>query len=185
MMASAGFFRLLPDLPKVFWRYPVSYVNYMSWALQASLINYFLASSLRFLIFSSPCKFTCFCICTYFLKIMVGGIQERHVRTGIRCHESRRPKADRRSNHHGGSWVISELLQVVGFRSSDSHSHRLQIGILHGSQAEGESIAICALSSHQDHSAPYQQKAVIQENTIFFFVEETSHSHLIVFPRRS
>nr|GMD69696.1 ABC transporter G family member 15-like [Ipomoea batatas] len=39
MMASAGFFRLLPDLPKVFWRYPVSYVNYMSWALQGAYKN--------------------------------------------------------------------------------------------------------------------------------------------------
>ncbi|XP_031113512.1 ABC transporter G family member 15-like [Ipomoea triloba] len=39
MMVSAGFFRLLPDLPKVFWRYPVSYVNYMSWALQGAYKN--------------------------------------------------------------------------------------------------------------------------------------------------
>ncbi|XP_020114176.1 ABC transporter G family member 15-like isoform X2 [Ananas comosus] len=34
MMMTAGFFRLLPDLPKPFWRYPVSYITYMSWALQ-------------------------------------------------------------------------------------------------------------------------------------------------------
>lgn len=34
MMASAGFFRLMPDLPKVFWRYPISYINYMAWGLQ-------------------------------------------------------------------------------------------------------------------------------------------------------
>ncbi|VFQ95549.1 unnamed protein product [Cuscuta campestris] len=39
MMASAGFFRLMPDLPRVFWRYPVSYVNYMSWALQGAYKN--------------------------------------------------------------------------------------------------------------------------------------------------
>ncbi|XP_051141544.1 ABC transporter G family member 15-like [Andrographis paniculata] len=39
MMASSGFFRLLPDLPDVFWRYPVSYVNYMGWALQGAYKN--------------------------------------------------------------------------------------------------------------------------------------------------
>ncbi|KAI3706744.1 hypothetical protein L6452_24683 [Arctium lappa] len=39
MMMTAGFFRLLPDLPKIFWRYPVSYINYMSWALQGAYKN--------------------------------------------------------------------------------------------------------------------------------------------------
>ncbi|CAH1452021.1 unnamed protein product [Lactuca virosa] len=39
MMMTAGFFRLLPELPKVFWRYPVSYINYMSWALQGAYKN--------------------------------------------------------------------------------------------------------------------------------------------------
>ncbi|KAF5931301.1 hypothetical protein HYC85_032174 [Camellia sinensis] len=34
MMMTAGFFRFLPDLPKPFWRYPMSYINYMAWALQ-------------------------------------------------------------------------------------------------------------------------------------------------------
>ena len=34
MMMTAGYFRLLPDLPKIFWRYPVSYINYGAWALQ-------------------------------------------------------------------------------------------------------------------------------------------------------
>lgn len=34
MMMTAGFFRLLPDLPKPFWRYPVSYIGYGAWALQ-------------------------------------------------------------------------------------------------------------------------------------------------------
>lgn len=34
MMATAGFFRLIPDLPVIFWKYPVSYMNYMAWALQ-------------------------------------------------------------------------------------------------------------------------------------------------------
>ncbi|KAJ0467146.1 putative ABC transporter, AAA+ ATPase domain, ABC-2 type transporter [Helianthus annuus] len=39
MMMTAGFFRLPPDLPKLFWRYPVSYINSMSWALQGALKN--------------------------------------------------------------------------------------------------------------------------------------------------
>ncbi|KAK3205238.1 hypothetical protein Dsin_019284 [Dipteronia sinensis] len=39
MMMTAGFFRLLPDLPKIFWRYPVSYVNHATWALQGAYKN--------------------------------------------------------------------------------------------------------------------------------------------------
>ncbi|KAL3828210.1 hypothetical protein ACJIZ3_017012 [Penstemon smallii] len=39
MMASAGYFRLIPELPKPFWRYPVSYINYMAWALQGAYKN--------------------------------------------------------------------------------------------------------------------------------------------------
>lgn len=31
---DAGFFRLMPDLPVFFWQYPISYMNYMAWALQ-------------------------------------------------------------------------------------------------------------------------------------------------------
>ncbi|XP_057955499.1 ABC transporter G family member 12-like isoform X2 [Malania oleifera] len=34
MMMTSGYFRLLPDLPKLFWRYPISYINYGTWALQ-------------------------------------------------------------------------------------------------------------------------------------------------------
>jgi len=33
-MMTAGYFRLLPDLPKPFWRYPISYINYGAWAIQ-------------------------------------------------------------------------------------------------------------------------------------------------------
>ncbi|XP_076930162.1 ABC transporter G family member 12-like [Bidens hawaiensis] len=39
MMMTAGFFCLPPDLPKLFWRYPVSYINSLSWALQGALKN--------------------------------------------------------------------------------------------------------------------------------------------------
>ncbi|GMH07638.1 hypothetical protein Nepgr_009478 [Nepenthes gracilis] len=39
MMMTSGFFRLLPDLPKPFWRYPISYISYGSWALQGSYKN--------------------------------------------------------------------------------------------------------------------------------------------------
>lgn len=37
MMMTSGFFRLLPDLPKPFWRYPISYLSYGSWAFQGAL----------------------------------------------------------------------------------------------------------------------------------------------------
>ncbi|KAL8545124.1 hypothetical protein ACS0TY_005353 [Phlomoides rotata] len=39
MMATAGFFRPFPDLPKIFWTYPVSYLNYMAWGLQGAYKN--------------------------------------------------------------------------------------------------------------------------------------------------
>nr|KJB35758.1 hypothetical protein B456_006G126900 [Gossypium raimondii] len=39
LMMTAGYFRLLPDLPKIFWRYPVSYINYGAWALQVITIG--------------------------------------------------------------------------------------------------------------------------------------------------
>ncbi|KAJ6302964.1 hypothetical protein OIU77_016952 [Salix suchowensis] len=42
MMMTSGFFRLLPDLPKPFWRYPVSYINFQAWAMQGSYKNDFL-----------------------------------------------------------------------------------------------------------------------------------------------
>ncbi|XP_019155561.1 PREDICTED: ABC transporter G family member 15-like [Ipomoea nil] len=39
MMMTAGFFRLLADLPKVFWRYPVSFIGYGAWSLQGAYKN--------------------------------------------------------------------------------------------------------------------------------------------------
>ncbi|CAK9183475.1 unnamed protein product [Ilex paraguariensis] len=39
MMMTAGFFRLLPDLPKAVWRYPVSYISYGAWSLQGAYKN--------------------------------------------------------------------------------------------------------------------------------------------------
>ncbi|KAL8156484.1 ABC transporter G family member 15-like [Apium graveolens] len=39
MMMDAGFFRLMPDLPVLFWQYPISYINYMAWALQGAFKN--------------------------------------------------------------------------------------------------------------------------------------------------
>ncbi|KAK7258982.1 hypothetical protein RIF29_24575 [Crotalaria pallida] len=34
MMMTTGYFRQIHDLPKVFWRYPISYINYGAWGLQ-------------------------------------------------------------------------------------------------------------------------------------------------------
>ncbi|CAA7405913.1 unnamed protein product [Spirodela intermedia] len=39
MMMTSGFFRLLRDLPKPIWRYPISYISYGSWAMQGSYKN--------------------------------------------------------------------------------------------------------------------------------------------------
>ncbi|KAL0390792.1 UNVERIFIED_CONTAM: ABC transporter G family member 15 [Sesamum calycinum] len=39
MMMTAGFFRLLPDLPKPVWRYPISFIGYGAWALQGEYKN--------------------------------------------------------------------------------------------------------------------------------------------------
>ncbi|KAK6925577.1 ABC transporter-like, ATP-binding domain [Dillenia turbinata] len=38
-MMGSGFFRLLPDLPKSVWRYPISYISYGAWAFQGALKN--------------------------------------------------------------------------------------------------------------------------------------------------
>ncbi|KAI4304816.1 hypothetical protein MLD38_040281 [Melastoma candidum] len=39
LLMTSGFFRPLSDLPKPLWRYPISYLNYCSWALQGSYKN--------------------------------------------------------------------------------------------------------------------------------------------------
>ncbi|XP_027355162.1 ABC transporter G family member 15-like [Abrus precatorius] len=39
MMMTAGYFRQIPDLPKFFWRYPISYINYGAWGLQGAYKN--------------------------------------------------------------------------------------------------------------------------------------------------
>ncbi|KAK4482431.1 hypothetical protein RD792_009588 [Penstemon davidsonii] len=54
MMASAGYFRLIPELPKPFWRYPVSYINYMAWALQGAYKNDMIGLEFEPLVPSQP-----------------------------------------------------------------------------------------------------------------------------------
>ncbi|KAI4306737.1 hypothetical protein L6164_029990 [Bauhinia variegata] len=39
MMMTSGFFRLLSDLPKPVWRYPISFISYGSWAIQGAYKN--------------------------------------------------------------------------------------------------------------------------------------------------
>ncbi|PIA53500.1 hypothetical protein AQUCO_00900236v1 [Aquilegia coerulea] len=39
MMMSSGFFRVVSDLPKPIWRYPISYISYGTWALQGQFKN--------------------------------------------------------------------------------------------------------------------------------------------------
>ncbi|XP_050224367.1 ABC transporter G family member 15-like isoform X2 [Mercurialis annua] len=54
MMLTSGFFRFLPDLPKPFWRYPVSYMNYGAWGLQGAYKNDFLGLEFDTLIPGGP-----------------------------------------------------------------------------------------------------------------------------------
>ncbi|XP_031259587.1 ABC transporter G family member 15-like [Pistacia vera] len=42
IMMTSGFFRLLPDIPKPFWRYPISYLSYGAWAIQGAYKNDFI-----------------------------------------------------------------------------------------------------------------------------------------------
>ncbi|XP_061359630.1 ABC transporter G family member 15-like [Gastrolobium bilobum] len=39
MMMTAGYFRQIHDLPKIFWRYPISYINYAAWGLEGAYKN--------------------------------------------------------------------------------------------------------------------------------------------------
>lgn len=39
MILSGGYLRLLSDLPKAIWRYPISYMSFVSWALQGQYKN--------------------------------------------------------------------------------------------------------------------------------------------------
>ncbi|CAL0334246.1 unnamed protein product [Lupinus luteus] len=39
MMMTAGYFRQIHDLPKIFWRYPISYINFSAWGLQGAFKN--------------------------------------------------------------------------------------------------------------------------------------------------
>ncbi|CAN1751008.1 ABC transporter G family member 15 [Linum perenne] len=54
MMMTSGFFRLLPDLPKIFWRYPVSYINYGAWGLQGAYKNDFIGMEFEPLVPGDP-----------------------------------------------------------------------------------------------------------------------------------
>ncbi|XP_073015938.1 ABC transporter G family member 12-like [Primulina eburnea] len=54
MMATSGFFRRLPELPKPFWRFPVSYINYMTWGLQGAYKNDMIGVEFESPIFGQP-----------------------------------------------------------------------------------------------------------------------------------
>ncbi|KAI9074880.1 hypothetical protein K1719_043188 [Acacia pycnantha] len=59
MMMTSGYFRLRPDLPKVFWRYPILYINFGACGLQlqwqqSSYPSDSSSSNLKFREFSSP-----------------------------------------------------------------------------------------------------------------------------------
>jgi len=50
MMMASGFFRLLPDLPKLVWRYPISFISYGAWAMQVISVH------IKYLFGSVPIK---------------------------------------------------------------------------------------------------------------------------------
>ncbi|XP_010544179.1 PREDICTED: ABC transporter G family member 12 [Tarenaya hassleriana] len=54
IMMTSGFFRLLPDLPKPFWRYPISFMGYGSWAIQGAYKNDFLGLEFESLLPGDP-----------------------------------------------------------------------------------------------------------------------------------
>ncbi|KAL6195980.1 hypothetical protein ACLB2K_031597 [Fragaria x ananassa] len=54
LMMTAGFFRLLPDLPKPFWRYPISFLSYGSWSIQGAYKNDFLGLEFEPMIAGEP-----------------------------------------------------------------------------------------------------------------------------------
>ncbi|XP_073158206.1 ABC transporter G family member 12-like [Henckelia pumila] len=54
MMATSGFFRRLPELPKPFWRYPISYMNYMTWGLQGAYKNDMIGIEFESPLFGQP-----------------------------------------------------------------------------------------------------------------------------------
>ncbi|KAI0518722.1 hypothetical protein KFK09_006158 [Dendrobium nobile] len=54
VMMTAGFFRLLRDLPKPIWRYPISYMNYGAWLLQGNYKNDFIGATFDPLVPGDP-----------------------------------------------------------------------------------------------------------------------------------
>ncbi|XP_028758819.1 ABC transporter G family member 12-like [Neltuma alba] len=54
MMMTSGFFRLLDDLPKPVWRYPISYLSYGAWAIQGAYKNDLLGLEFEPMILGDP-----------------------------------------------------------------------------------------------------------------------------------
>ncbi|XP_020587494.1 ABC transporter G family member 12-like [Phalaenopsis equestris] len=54
IMMTAGFFRLLRELPKPMWRYPISYMNYGAWLLQGNYKNDFIGATFDPLVPGDP-----------------------------------------------------------------------------------------------------------------------------------
>lgn len=46
-MLVSGYFRLPHDIPKPFWRYPMSYISFHYWALQVKISTFFTAHKLK------------------------------------------------------------------------------------------------------------------------------------------
>ncbi|KAE8682504.1 ABC transporter G family member 12 [Hibiscus syriacus] len=71
LMMTSGFFRLLPDLPMIFWRYHISYISFSSWALQGAYKNDFISLEFDPLLPGDQ-KLTCNQIITQYFGVRIG-----------------------------------------------------------------------------------------------------------------
>lgn len=130
-MMTSGFFRLLPDLPKIFWRYPISYISFSSWALQVCCNSFHNEAS--YLTITNIAR-----------NNDVGGVQEWFHRPGIRPVTTRGSETNRGWNHYQVLWGDGRSVQVVGFSSSGGHPYMLPPYLLHHSEDEGKGFTIFA-----------------------------------------
>lgn len=127
MMMASEIFRLLPDLPRFFWCYPMSYISFQSWAIQ--VINPI----------SKPhCWYFIFWIYNIvemkMLKLYTGGVQEWHGWFRVWWFGTWGSKAKGRGNPWNSFRNTAWSFQVVGFGCSFLHINNQQVTIFCGSQ---------------------------------------------------
>lgn len=178
MMATAGFFRLLPDLPTIFWKYPISYINYMAWALQVR-------KNLDRTIFVRPPLISLARRSHYphtnVWDQFTGGLQERHDRDRVRPPGGRTTETKRRRSSNLVAGHISRPLQMVGFGCGCSHSLSIQSAVFLNSQVEGESYPCVPHLLHQENSSPSPEATFVPEDSTVPF--QAASRPFLVFSR--